>query len=355
MRRVGNLWPELISWSNLYASARAAARGKRRRPDVARFFLDLEPNVARLRRELVDRTYQPGPYRVFTVHDPKQRRISAAPFRDRVVHHALTRMIEPVFERRFTRDSYACRKGYGTHRALRHAHGAAGRHRHVLKCDVVKFFPSIDHELLLDLLRRKIKCEPTLWLARTIIEGSNPQEPHVVYFPGDDLFTPHQRRRGLPIGNQSSQFFANVSLDPLDHAVREVLRPADYVRYADDFLLFDDHPTRLVEMLEQVRAVLAGLRLVVHPRKSRIYRTSDGFPFLGWQVSSSRLRLARRNVIAFKRRGRLMQHDFASGRLDAAGVRARLRAWIAHAAHGDTWRLRERVLEDLVFTKGCGA
>src|SRR5580658_9599110 len=118
MKRTGNLWPSITSFENLVAAARVAAAGKRRRPDVAAFNLNLEGELLQLRRELVDGTYQPGPYRTFTIQDPKPRHIAAAPFRDRVVHHALTRVVEPVFERRFAKDSFACRKGFGTHRAL---------------------------------------------------------------------------------------------------------------------------------------------------------------------------------------------------------------------------------------------
>jgi RNA-directed DNA polymerase len=353
MRRVGGLWPELVSLGNLFASAHAAARGKRGRPDVARFLLHLEPAVLGLRRELLDGTYRPGPYRVFTVNDPKQRRISAAAFRDRVVHHALTRVLEPVFEPRFTADSYACRRGFGTHAALRRAHRAAGPWSRVLKCDVVKFFPSVDHQILLSLVERKVKCRPTLALARTIVAASNPQIPHAPYFPGDDLFTPHLRRRGLPIGNQTSQFFANVYLDPLDHFVREQLRPADYVRYCDDFLLFGDSRAGLEEMLAEVDRFLVRLRLLTHPRKSRVYRCRDGVTFLGWRVFPDRLRLVRSNVVRFKRRGRAMQRAYARGEMTWDEIGPRLRGWIAHASHGDTWRLRTQVLDDLAFRKGC--
>ncbi len=354
MRRVGGLWPQLVSWRNLYGAARTAARGKRSRPDVAAFLMNLEVEVPRLRRELEGGEYRPGPYRTFTIEEPKRRMISAAPFRDRVVHHALVRVLEPVFERRFTADSYACRRGFGTHRALRRAHAAARRHPFVLKCDVVKFFPSLDHEILLDLLARKIKCGRMLELARTIVAGSNPQLPHAVYFPGDDLFTPHQRRRGLPIGNQTSQFFANVYLDPLDHFVREQLRPADYVRYADDFLLFGRDRAELENMRARIERYLVRLRLLIHPCKSRVYRCRDGVTFLGWRVFPGHLRLSRGNVVRFKRRAREMQRAFARGDMTWPDIHGRIRAWIAHAEHGNTWRLRERVLGDIVFRKGSG-
>ena len=234
MKRIGKLWDGLTSFPNLLSAARRAAAGKRKRPDVAAFLHELEWEIVHLQKELLDGSYQPSRYRTFRVVDPKPRLISAAPFRDRVVHHALTQILEPIFERRFSQDSFACRKGFGTHRALAQAREGAFRYRYALKCDIRKYFPSIDHEILKNLLARVLKCRPTLELAGKIIDGSNPQEEVLYYFPGDDLFTPTERRRGLPLGNQTSQFFANVYLNPLDQFVNRTLKSAAYVRYVDD-------------------------------------------------------------------------------------------------------------------------
>ncbi len=353
MKRQGSLWPRLICFPNLLQAARRAAAGKRQRPDVAQFLMNLETELFRLQRELADSSYQPGPYRTFPVTDPKPRLISAAPFRDRVVHHALTQVLEPIFERRFTRDSFACRQGLGTHRALARARVGAAKNPFVLKCDIRKYFPSIDHEILMNLLWRVVKCDPTLQLARKIIAASNPQEPLTAYFPGDDLFTPLERRRGLPLGNQTSQFFANVYLNPLDHFVARELRPAAYVRYVDDFLLFGDSKDRLNGMRGQIESFLFGLRLTIHRGKSRVYRPQDGVTFLGWRLFPDRARLVRGNVVRFRRRMRSLQDACAGGRLDLGEVRERVRAWIAHAAHGETWKLRSQLLGQFAFRSGC--
>lgn len=234
MKRQGHLWERLISFEGLLAAAEKACKGKRFRPPVAAFHFDLERHLWRLHQELADKTYRPGPYRTFFIHEPKRRQISAAPYRDRVVHHALTRVLEPIFERSFVHDSYACRKGKGTHAAVRRSQEFARRHRYVLKADIRKFFPSIDHAILKALLARKVKDPHVLWLAGLLIDGSNPQEGVCDWFAGDDLFAPAQRCRGLPIGNQTSQFFANVYLDPLDHFVKERLEIEGYTRYVDD-------------------------------------------------------------------------------------------------------------------------
>jgi hypothetical protein len=157
VKRAGNLYPRVVALSNLVTAARLASRGKRYRPDVAQFNLDLESELVALQHDLVKHTYRPGPYRTFWVQDPKRRLISAAPFRDRVVHHALCQVIEPVFERTFVFDSYACRTGKGNHRALEQFVRGCQRHRYVLMGDVRKFFPSIDHEVIVGLVHRRIK------------------------------------------------------------------------------------------------------------------------------------------------------------------------------------------------------
>ena len=264
----------------------------------------------------------------------------------------MTQLLEPIFERRFSKDSFACRKGFGTHRALARAREGARRFPFVLQCDVRKYFPSIDHEILKELLARVVKCRPALALAGKIIDGSNPQEAVTCYFPGDNLFTPFERRRGIPLGNQTSQFFANVYLNPLDQMVNRELKPDIYVRYVDDFLLFGDSRERLCEMRARIEEALCVLRLDIHPRKSRLVRTRDGVTFLGWRVFPDHTRLVRGNVVRFRRRMRDLQARWSEGAIEWAGIETRVRAWIAHAAHGDTWRLRQQLLEQFAFRRG---
>jgi retron-type reverse transcriptase len=269
------LWPELTSLLNLFDAADRAAEGKKARPDVAAFRANLEPELYRLHRQLIDGSYRPGPYHTFRIVDPKPRLISAAPFRDRVVHHALTNIVEPIFELRFIPYSFACRAGFGTHKALAHARRACARYSCVLKLDVQKYFPSIDHQILEDLLACVIHCPDTLRLIELISASSNPQEEVLHYFPGDTLFTPHERRRGLPLGNQTSQCFANVYLNPMDHMIVRNLRPGAYARYVDDFCFptakstcakcmagFASSSTAFVSRCIRVRAVFTGVATV---------------------------------------------------------------------------------------------
>ena len=212
-RKEADLFDRIATFPALLEAAQRAAKGKRAKPGVAAFLAGLEPEVLRLERELRSGRYRPGRYTKIEIFDPKHRVVSAAPFRDRVVHHALCAVCEPIFERGFIHDSYANRLGKGTHRAVARYEAFRDRYRHVLRCDVYRYFPAIDHEILKRDLRRRVACERTLALADRIIDGSNPQEPVHLLFPGDDLLTPLERRRGLPIGNLTSQFFANVYLD----------------------------------------------------------------------------------------------------------------------------------------------
>lgn len=367
MKRVGNLWSGLTSFENLLHSAQLAAAGKRSRPDVAAFWLDLEPNLLLLRRQLMEGSYETGTYSHFPIRDPKPRMISAAPFRDRVVHHALTSVLEPVFEKRFSPNSFACRKGLGTHKAIAKAKTAMAANRYCLKCDIRKYFDSIDHLILQQALARVVKCKPTLALADRIIASFGVREASVAtgYFDGDDLFTALDRPRGLPLGNQTSQFFANVYLHSVDLLMDLELGCArTYARYVDDLVVFDDSKQRLSEIRARLQQEVEKLRLRLHPGKSRVYRCVDGVRFLGWSLRASDgaivSRLARENVVRAQRRFRHLQEDFHAGHLEWDTVASSLGAWIAHASHGQTFGLRRALLGRYGFRLGvrlqlCGA
>lgn len=355
MKTYKHLYPSITNFENLWLAFKAAARGKRSRPDVAAFEFDLEPNLLNLQADLQAHTYRPGAYHSFTLHDPKPRLISAAPFRDRVVHHALCNLIEPLFERRFIHDSYACRVGKGTHAALARAQQFARQHPYVLKCDLVHFFPNIDHAVLQAQLRRVIADEDTLWLADQILNsgaGIHAREP--AYFPGDDLFAA-LRPRGLPIGNQTSQFWANVYLNPLDHFVKRDLKCGGYVRYVDDFLLFAPDKPTLHAWKKAIIDYAASLRLTLHEPEAAVFPVNTGIPFLGWRVYPDHLRLKRRNGVAFQRRYAGLLSDLAAGWITLEQVQVSVQGWIAHVAHGDTWGLRRSLLSRPIPLAGSAA
>jgi retron-type reverse transcriptase len=214
------LLSRIAAWDNLLDAWRKAARGKRGKPAVAQFEHRAADHLLSIQGSLLDDSWRPGPYTTFPIRTPpKTRVISAAPFADRVVHHALCNAIGPRLESRFIANSYANRVGKGTHRAVDGLQAFAARYRYVLRLDIVKHFPSIDHRILLDILRPGIRCPKTMGLvARILASGDRilEQEYEMVWFPGDDLFAA-LRPRGLPIGNLTSQFWSNCYLNPFDH------------------------------------------------------------------------------------------------------------------------------------------
>ena len=352
MKRYGNLWPQIIAFENLLEASSKAQRGKRFRPNVLAFHHNLEGELFKLQRELQDRTYRPGPYRHFEITDPKPRIISAAPYRDRVIHHALCNVIVPLLDRTFIDDTYANRIGYGTHRALKRFTKFARSSRYVLQCDVRKYFPSIDLDILKAKLRRKIKCRPTQWLIETIIDSSSDLFPTIDYFPGDDLLTPLERRRGLPIGNLTSQFFANVYLSDFDHFVKEYLQCNKYLRYVDDFALFDDDWGYLHECRQQIEDYMTTLRLRIHPIKSQLFETKHGANFVGFRVLPHQIRVRNDNLRRGRRRLRQLQQGYASYSVSYKDLIQCLSSWDAHLQHGDTYRVRRALFDHTWFRRG---
>jgi retron-type reverse transcriptase len=244
-----------------------------------------------------------------------------------VVHHALCNIVEPIFDRCFIHDSYACRTGKGTHAALERFSRYAQKSCYVLKSDIRQYFPSIDHEILKTKIRRKIKCPQTLALTDLIIDRSNLQDDATRYFTGDDLFSPHQRRRGIPIGNLTSQFFANIYLDALDHFITEELCPTGYIRYVDDLTLFDNDKRRLWEMKRAIARFLEQDRLILHPKKTFVQPVTEGTDHVGYRVFPDIRRIRKDVCYRFLRRVRHLAPE------DAARSVA---SWLGHARWADS-------------------
>jgi retron-type reverse transcriptase len=342
MKSYKNLYPQITSFANLDLAWHKARKSKRHKPSVARFEFNAEGELFQLQRELQNHTYQPGAYRSFFIQDSKKRKISAAPFRDRVVHHALCNILEPIYEPKFIHDSYANRLGKGTHRALDRAQSFACRYPYVLKCDIETFFPAIDHAVLRGILFHHIACTDTRWLINQIVDSGDgilKEQYRMRYFFGDDLFAA-LRPRGLPIGNQTSQFWANVYLNPLDHFIKRDLHCTAYCRYVDDFLLFHEDKLVLHQWKAAIEQFLCALRLTIHPEKSVVFPVAAGIPFLGFHLFPDHRRLLQGNVRRFLARFRTQRRAIRHGDLTFDDIKPSLISWNAHAAHGNTWRLR---------------
>lgn len=332
MKRIGRLWPEVVSYSNLSRAAYRAARGKRDRRSVARFLERLEPELFALERDLETGTYRPGAPVCFRIQDPKDRVISAAPFRDRVLHHALLRPLEPVFERRMRHESFACRKGKGTHAAIAQAQRLLRSHAWFLKLDIERCFESIRHEVVSETLRRIVKDRRVLDLVAVILRGSESTPPQTI---------------GLPIGNLTSQWFANLVLDRLDHFVCVELRAPGYLRYMDDFVLFGASKDALRGRLGDVQDFVEGaLGLRIKERATILAPRSQGLPFLGFRIYRGTIRVRPANLRRSKRRLLKRVHEFERGSIDDRKLADCTRSIAAHLRTADTWNLRRAWFAD---------
>ena len=333
MKRVGHLFERVVDFHALCGAARRAARGKRSSQAAAAFLMELEPEALRLQRELLDGSYRPRPYRSFCIQDPKPRRISAAAFRDRVVHHAVCAALEPVFERYAVADSYACREGKGTLAAVKRAQAFSRRHGHFLKLDVRRYFETLDHAVLEALLRRLLKDRSVLRLIHVFLEAGAPGCP-----PG----------RGLPIGNLTSQHFANLYLGPLDHFIKEDLRIPGYCRYLDDLLLLSGDREQLVYARAQVGEFLSSrLKLELRDEVTRLAPVQAGVPFLGFRIWPGLVRFDPARARRFRRRFRGRLAAWAAGELDEPSLVRCSESLIGWARHADTLMFRRSFFQRL--------
>ena len=355
---IGNTIPSfetVASVENLYCAYKKACKGKTGRDDVGEFRMKWETHLTKLSDSLLSGEYQPGRYTMFIVHEKKTRKIMATPFIDRIVHHAICNVMTPVLERSMVPNTCANRVGRGTGEGLRLYARFAKRYRYVLKCDIRHFFPSIDRKILLDSLKRKIQDARLLELVRTVLFVAPAISDNAPYFPGDTLFTPHERERGLPIGNMTSQTWANWYLDPLDHFIMDFKGFGAYMRYVDDFAVFADDKVALACLKNEIQEFLCRLRLIIHPDKSRVYRTADGVPFLGFRHWSTHRVLCKPGLRRFKRRVR-QKARIAAASGDMRALWSSIAGWSGFARLGDTYRLRMRLREEIrgILDKGQG-
>jgi retron-type reverse transcriptase len=301
VKRAGNLYEGIYSTANLWLALHRALRGKRGSASARRFLSACKQNLRILQQRLRDRQWFPGPYSTFTIFEPKERVISAAPFADRVAHHAIMNIIEPFFEKFSIHDSYACRRGKGLHAAIARSRGFQRGHKYFLKLDIKKYFESIDHGILKARLARLFKDAGLLELLARIIDSSAAS-------PG----------RGVPIGNLTSQHFANFYLGYLDHFVKDELSVKGYVRYMDDFCLWDNSKDSLKEKKAELEQYLAGhLNLRLKETATRLAPCTYGMPFLGFRLFPQTIRLKRETLRRFAAKVKFYDYLVRHGYRDA--------------------------------------
>lgn len=322
------VYENIISVENLLVSWQEFLRGKRRRKDVVEFSLHFSDNIFLLHRELKEKTYRHGGYQAFKVNDPKPRDIHKASVRDRLVHHALYRILYPYFDRHFIYDSYSCRMGKGTHRSMNSFRNFARRVSKnntqtcwILKCDIRKFFANIDHRILKSVLMRHISDANTLWLLGQVIDS----------FPAEDK-AGGKNGVGLPLGNLTSQLLVNIYMNSFDHFMKRNLKVGYYIRYADDFVVLNESREYLYCLIPKISRFLSDeLNLSLHPDKLFIRTLASGLDFLGW-VHFSRHRVPRRST-----RRRMMRN------LELKNDDASMASYLGMLSHGDAYELSLKV------------
>lgn len=324
------LYQRITDFQNLYSSFKKAFKGKKNNPEAADFYLNLEKNLFKLKNELLTGKYKPGKYHYFNIHDPKERMISDAPFRDKVVHHALVNMIEPLFERIFIKNSFACRKGKGTHKAVLLAQHYLEFNRYYLKMDIEKYFETMDHMKLLDIFSETVQDKDVLWLLRTILKTSE-QSSGV-------------KGKGIPIGNLTSQFLANVYLNKLDHFAVNNLSIQCYTRYMDDFVIFHTDKEILKTYRDRLTQFVGKeLLLKVKERATVIQGRENGLGFLGYRVFPGLTRVKNKNIKRLKRKVSLREKQFKDGIIGEEQLVASVQSILGYFNFADAVHLKKHI------------
>jgi RNA-directed DNA polymerase len=331
MKRLGNFYENLISFENLYLAANLACRGKKNKSDVARFCFSLENEIIGIQKSIVEGSYCPKPYRQFEIREPKVRQIFCSDFSDRVVHHAICNMLGPIFEARLIHNTYACRVGKGSHRALKKCQMFARRSNYYLKCDFRKYFESIDHQKLKNNLNRIIKDKKFLEFVFKIIDHQIPTA---------------KVGKGLPIGNLTSQFFANYYLAAFDRTMETFKGVTGYLRYMDDFICFADSKETLKELLKFIREFsLKSLGLELKEKVTTIAPVTEGVAFLGFRIFPRIIRIQRTNLNRLRKKVRLLENLYCGGKINQHELCQSVGSMVSHVRWSNSNKIRQEIFK----------
>jgi len=332
---------------NLLLAFRKAKRGKSKKDYVINFELYLQRNLKQLQEDLINKSYAPCSLKKFIIRDPKTRIIHSSIFIDRIVHHAIINIIEPIYEKMFIYDSFASRKNKGTHNAvirfktfinkvssngslIRQPYNNNSIKGFVLKADIKHYFDSIDHKLLINIIKKKITDEDFIYLIKKVI---------------GNFIT--ENEKGLPLGNYTSQFFANVYLNELDYYIKHVLKAKYYIRYVDDFVILHKNKKRLEYFKSCIENFLPCLKIKLHPDKTKIYALRNGITFLGYRVFYHYTILRKRNIKYFDKKFNELIGLYICGEISKEQLENKLNGWFGYAKFGDTFNFRNIILKSV--------
>jgi RNA-directed DNA polymerase len=331
-------YERLCSYENLLEAFEKAKKGKTGKLYVIEFESELKKKLLQLRNELLMQIYKPRPLEMFILRDPKTRRINKSDFRDRIVHHAICNVIEPLFDKHFIYDNYANRIGKGALKAVKRfnafkqkASNNITRTCYILKADVYHYFETVDHDTLLSILKKRIDDKRIMWLIDVVLKNHQTKK----------------QNKGMPLGNLTSQFFANVYLNELDYFVKHELRAKYYIRYVDDFAILHHHKSLLVGYKAKINVFLRDrLALRLHPDKSRIITLEHGVGFLGFRIFKQHKLIRRKNLRKFEKKCKHYQKLHSKGLIDRDKIVAWFEGWLAYVSHADTYKLRRRITKN---------
>ncbi|WP_290597024.1 reverse transcriptase/maturase family protein [Archaeoglobus sp. JdFR-39] len=328
MKTYDNLFEIVCSFEHLLRSFYLCRKGKTYRIYALEFEANLEENLFELQEELRTGMWEPQGYTTFYVYDPKKRLINAPTFRDRIVHRAVHDVIEPIWERIFIYDSYACRKGKGTHKGVdrltKFLRSYPPKQKvYCFKADIESYFASVDHEILFKIIKRKIVDKELLSVIWKIIDSYHEEGKLGV---------------GIPLGNLTSQLFANIVLNELDYFIKHELRVKHYIRYMDDFVMLHPDKKQLWAWRDEIAKFLKKLKLQLHPKKQIVFPASKGIDFLGYIVFRDHRRVRRRNVHRFYQRLK----KIANGTFDKDPEQS-IMSWMGYTIHADAYGLNKSI------------
>ena len=320
MKRLHNIYNKFISLDNFKLAYKKALKGKKNRKFdfINKFSPDLDNKLTEIIDLIKNKTYKAGPYNIFYVTRPKLRKICVAPFRDRIIHHALINILEERFEKYMIPNSFACRKGKGIDLALKTARKYCGKYKWFLKLDVTKYFDNIDHDLLYNTLNRLIKDKNVLWVIKNIIYSYN------------------KNSTGVPIGNLTSQYFANIFLTGMDHFIKEQLKVKGYCRYMDDFIIFSDTKEELYNNLIKIKEYIYNkLKLSLH--EPVINKVSNGIPFLGFRVYKNKIKLLKKSKQNFKNKLKVYCKKLEEDEIDVSEFKHSMFSVLGHVYRANSF------------------
>lgn len=341
-----NLYNKLCSYENLLDSFNKAKKNKSKMSYVIKFEENLELNLLNLQKELKNEAYCPSSLKKFIVRDPKTRIIHSSIFIDRIVHHAIINVIEPIYRNIFIYDSFASQKDKGTHegikrfqkfmkkvshngRLVKNPYSKNSIEGYVLKCDIRKYFDSMNHEILIKILEKKIQDKKIIDLIRKVLDNFNSGVYGI----------------GLPLGNYTSQFLANVYLNELDYFIKHKLKSKYYIRYVDDFVILHRNKIRLEYLKRRIEEFLVSLELKLHPDKCKILPLRNGINFLGYRIFYRYILLRQRNIKHFKKKLEQNLELYKQGLIDKENLSCRIEGWMGYAKFANTYRLREQIMK----------